>query len=63
YIEDENSPERMWAIGRVLKYADFKDIRRLLTVENIAEALPQVDLPEKKRKGLEKALEVWQSGS
>ena len=63
YIEDRDSPERIWAIGRVLKYAELKDIRKLLTVEDIAEALPQVDLPEKKRKALEKAIEVWQGGS
>lgn len=63
HIENKESPERIWAIGRVLKYADLKDIKRLLTVEDIAEALPQIDLPEKKRKALEKAVEVWQSGS
>jgi hypothetical protein len=63
YIEDRDSPERIWAMGRVLKYADLKDIRRLLTVEDIAETLPQVDLPEKKRRALERALEVWQGGS
>ena len=63
YIEDKESPERIWAIGRVLKNTDLKDIRRLLTVEDISEALPQVDLPEKKRRALERALEVWQSGS
>ena len=59
YIKDKNSPQRLWAIGRVLKYASWKDVRRLLTPEDIAEALPQVDLPDKKRKALERALEVW----
>jgi hypothetical protein len=61
YIEsdDKNSPERSWAIARILKYADWKDIKRMLTVDDIEEALPQVDLPERKRKILEKALEVW----
>jgi hypothetical protein len=62
-IEDKDSPERIWAIGRVLKFSDLKDIRRLLTVEDIAEVLPQVDLPDKKRKALERALEVWQGGA
>jgi hypothetical protein len=62
-LEDKNSPERLWAITRVLKYADWKDIKRMLTVEDIEEALPQIDLPERKRKALEKALEVWRSGS
>lgn len=62
-LEDKNSPERLWAIARVLKYGDWKDVKRVLTVEDIEEALPQIDLPEKKRKALEKALEVWRSGS
>ncbi|MDZ4344284.1 MAG: hypothetical protein U1E51_17830, partial [Candidatus Binatia bacterium] len=62
-IEDKTSPERIWAISRVLKYADWKDIRRVLTVEDIEDVLPQVDLPERKRKALEKALEVWRVGS
>jgi hypothetical protein len=61
--EDKNSPERIWAIGRVLKYADWKDIKRMLTVEDIQQALDAVDLPDRKRKALEKALEVWQSGN
>lgn len=65
YIESENknSPERLWAISRLLKFADWKDVRKLLTVEDIEEALPQVDLPERKRKALEKALEVWRAGN
>lgn len=59
YIKDKDSPQRLWAIGRVLKFAEWKDIRRLLTPEDIAEALPQVDLPDKKRKALERAVEFW----
>ena len=35
----------------------------MLTVEDIADVLPQVDLPERKRKALEKALEVWRVGN
>jgi hypothetical protein len=63
HIKDKESPERIWAIGRVLKYADLKHVRRLLSVEDIVEALPQVNLPERKRKALERAVEVWQSGN
>lgn len=62
-IEDRKSPERIWAVARVLKYADWKDIKRMLTVEDIEEVLPQIDLPERKRKTIEKALEVWRVGS
>ena len=61
-IHDKGSAQRMWAIGRVLKYAAWEDIKRFLTVEDIEEALPQVDLPEKKRKVLERAIKVWRHG-
>ena len=36
----------------------WEDIRRLLTVEDIEDALPYTDLPEQRRKTLEKALEI-----
>jgi len=62
YIRDKNSTQRLWAIGRVLRYATWEDIRRLLTVEDIADALPYTDLPEQRRKMLERALEIWQYG-
>jgi len=58
-IENRESPERIWAIGRVLKYGTPEDWKRLLRVEDIEEALPQIDLPEKKRKVIERALKVW----
>jgi hypothetical protein len=62
YIQDKTSSQRLWAIGRVLKYAKWEDVKRLLTVEDIEQALPLIDLPEKKRKMLERATEVWRYG-
>ncbi len=62
-IRSRDSGQRLWAIGRILKYADWKDIRHLLTVEDIEEALPHVDLPEKRRKMLEQAIPVWRYGA
>ena len=61
HIEDKNSPDRIWAIGRVLKYGGPEDWRNLLSVEDIEEALPQIDLPEKKRKVIERALPYWRN--
>lgn len=58
-IENKGASDRIWAIGRVLKFADWKDIRRLLSVTDIEETLPQIDLPSEKRKTLEQALSVW----
>ena len=62
HIQQKDSPERIWAIGRVLKYAEWEDLRKLLTIEDIEEVLPQTDLPPKKRRALERALEVWHNG-
>ncbi|MCI0603469.1 hypothetical protein L0156_10715 [bacterium] len=62
FIEDKNSSHRIWAIGRFLKYAKWEDIMRNLTTEDIKEVLPIVDLPDKKRRMLESALEVWERG-
>jgi len=59
YIDDKDAPERIWAIGRILKYGNPKDWKELLGVEDIREALPQIDLPEKKRRVIETALKVW----
>jgi hypothetical protein len=59
YVDDRNSPQRIWAIGRILKYANISEALEILSPEDIAEALPQVDLPERKRKALERALPVW----
>jgi hypothetical protein len=63
HIQDKDSDLRLWAIGRVLKFAKWEDIRRLLTVDDIEYALTQVDLPEKRRTMLEQALPVWRHGT
>ena len=44
---DKNSAQRLWAIGRVLKYAVWEDIRRLLSVEDIEDALHIQTFPRK----------------
>lgn len=62
HIDDKDSPERIWAIGRVLKYGNPEDWKKFLSVDDIQEALPQVDLPEKKRRIIERALKVWING-
>ena len=62
HVHDKNSNQRIWAIGRILKHASFEEMRKLLTVEDIKEALPQVDLPDERRRLLEGALDVWKNG-
>ena len=59
YIAEGDSAQRAWALSRVLKYASWEQIRRLLTVDEIEEALPQIDLPDKKRQTIERALPIW----
>jgi len=59
FIEDRNAPERLWAISRVLKHAKWDDVQKLLTPEDIKEALPLIDMPEPQKKALETAVEYW----
>lgn len=62
HVRDKGSSQRIWAIGRILKYATFEEIRKLLSPEDIEEALPQVDVPEERRRTLEAALPIWKYG-
>lgn len=59
YIDEGDTAQRTWALARILKYATWREIRDLLTLEEIEEALPLVDLPEKKRRMIERALPYW----
>jgi hypothetical protein len=47
YIYGDDIDQKRWAIGRVLKYAQWSDVRKLLTVDEIEEALPHITLPER----------------
>jgi hypothetical protein len=63
FVEDKNAPERTWAIGRILKHAEWRDVQKLLSVQDIKDALPLLDLPEPKRRALESAVEYWERQS
>ena len=45
-LQDRQSPDRLWAIRRILLHARPEEAIRLLTVDEIREVLPDVDLPE-----------------
>jgi hypothetical protein len=62
-LKRKDSPERLWAIGRILRYAPRKEALELLTLDDIREALPQVDLPDQQRKLWEAYLAHWSRGS
>jgi len=59
YIRGENLDQKRWAIGRILKYAQWSDVRKLLTVDEIEEALPYIALPEPRRTIIERLLPTW----
>jgi hypothetical protein len=58
-VEHRDSPDRLWAIGRILKHAKWQEVQSLLTAEDIKESLPLVDLPESQKRALETALQIW----
>lgn len=59
YIQGDDADQKRWAIGRILKYAQWSDVRKLLSVEDIEEALPHITLPEPKRRTIERLLPIW----
>ncbi|MGH7771051.1 MAG: hypothetical protein ACREQA_02295 [Candidatus Binatia bacterium] len=62
YIHGDDVTQRIWAIGRILKYAQWSDVRKLLTVEEIEEALPHINLPAPRRTMIERLLPTWKHG-
>jgi hypothetical protein len=59
YLQGEDIEQKRWAIARVLKYAQWSDVRKLLTVDDIEEALPHITLPEPRRTMIERLLPTW----
>lgn len=59
YIHGDDIDQKRWAIGRVLKYAQWSDVRKLLTVDEIEEALPYIALPEPRRTTITRLLPTW----
>ncbi|MBI4002912.1 MAG: ATP-binding protein [Nitrospira defluvii] len=59
YIHGDDVDQKRWAIGRILKYAQWSDVRKLLTVKEIEEALPYLTLPEPRRTMIERLLPTW----
>lgn len=60
YIHGDDVDQKRWAIGRILKYAEWSDVRKLLTVDDIKKALPYIDLPERRRTMIERLLPTWE---
>ncbi len=59
YIQGEDVEQKRWAVGRILKYAEWSDVRKLLSLDDIEEALPHINLPERRRSMIERLLPTW----
>jgi hypothetical protein len=59
-LAQPDSPERLWAIGRLLADAPDDRVRELLSADEILDALPRVsDIPEKQRRKWERWARHW----
>jgi hypothetical protein len=59
-LQQQDSPERLWAISRLLKDAPPKRVLELLTLEEIMDALPKIrDLDERTRRTWEGYARFW----
>jgi hypothetical protein len=61
-LQDRQSPDRLWAIRRILLHARPEEAIRLLTVDEIREALPDLDLPDRTRRIWEAYVAHWSHG-
>jgi hypothetical protein len=59
YIQGEDAEQKRWVVGRILKYAEWSDVRKLLSLDDIEEALPYINLPERRRSMIERLLPTW----
>lgn len=59
YIHGQDIEQKRWAVGRILKYAEWSDVRKLLSVEDIEEALPYIDLPDRRQTMIKRLLPTW----
>ncbi|MDH4186174.1 MAG: ATP-binding protein [Nitrospira sp.] len=59
YVSGQDIEQKRWAVGRILKYAEWSDVRKLLSLDDIEEALPYIDLPERRRSMIERLLPTW----
>ena len=58
-LQNKQSPDRLWAIQRILLHAPREEAIRLLTVSEIQEALPHVELPDRVRRIWEAYVAHW----
>lgn len=59
-LEDRTSPDRRWAVERILRESSWEEARQFVTLEDLREVLPGLDLPHRKKKALERALATWE---
>lgn len=58
-LRGNNETEKLWLTGRILSNAQFEDVWKYLTVQEIVNAFPKLKLKPAIQKAWKHALEVW----
>jgi hypothetical protein len=58
-LRGKNETERQWMMGRILASANFKDVWRYLTLQEIITELPKLRFRPEIKKAWEHAIHVW----
>lgn len=58
-LHGHNEVEKAWLVGRILTHAKFDDVWKYLTVEDIVDIFPKLQLPKKIKQDWERALMIW----
>lgn len=62
-LADPQSPDRRWVLSRVLRELPWSEARKHVSLGELSELLPTLDLPDRKKRALETALGVWTSSA
>lgn len=58
-LHGNNEQEKLWLITRIMLHAQFKDIWKYLSAEDIAKVFLKLRLPPKIKQSWQHALNVW----
>lgn len=58
-LQADNDTEKKWLIGRILTHARFEDVWKYLTIKDILNIFPRLQLSPKTKQAWQRALSVW----
>ena len=58
-LDNPESPDRKWVLSRILRELPWAEARKYVNKSDLAQLLPELNIPERKKRALQSALEIW----